>query len=210
MVQAVGIHKMGAGAAQLGGPAVHHLDECLDGAGIVHRQHGGGVIAGLDHQAVEKILHGHLLTHLQGDVGAARLLALQTLGGDGDFLLQILLHLQGQQTGHHLGQARREEPLIDVLGEDQAVGVQVIQQRSLGLGLIVVGIGKGLLGIQGPGAVGHAGIALEACRHGRLRLRGLGGLGRNGCLGRGRRGRFLLRIGPDRGKCAGCGQHQRR
>ena len=200
MVQAVGIHVMGTGTAQLLGPLVHELHESFDGAGVVDRQNGGRIVAGLDHQTVQKIPDGHLLAHLQGHIGAAGLLVRKARLGNGDHHIQVRLHLNGHQTGHDLGQACRIELFVDILTEDQGIGAQIVEQRGLDLAGVIIGARQGLFGIQRPGAVLHAGVALEADRHGGLRLHGNGGLrGRRGFHGSGGLSHIPLG-GPDRGR----------
>ena len=52
VMQAVGIGEMGAGAAQLHGFGIHHLNESSFRVGDVFCNDCGSVIAGLNHQTV--------------------------------------------------------------------------------------------------------------------------------------------------------------
>ena len=62
IMQAIGIHKMGALAAKLLGALIHQIHKTGDGAGYSFGQHIGDFIGGNNQQAVQKFLHCQCLT----------------------------------------------------------------------------------------------------------------------------------------------------
>ena len=119
VVEAVGIDKVGAGAAQIPGGLVHQLHEGLHGAGNIFGDHVAGFVGGFQHQAVEHILQPHLFPGQQTGCAAGFVEVLQVFLPDGQNIVQIAV-FQSQQTGHDLGQAG---------GIIFSVGVQLIQHR---------------------------------------------------------------------------------
>ena len=65
VVQAVGVHKVGAGHAQLLGPLVHPLNKGRDVPADGHGQDIGRLVGGGQHQAVEQVVDGDLFPGLQ-------------------------------------------------------------------------------------------------------------------------------------------------
>ena len=146
---AVGIHEVGAGAAQLGGTVVHPLHEGVDAAGHGAGDHVAGLVGGGDHGAVEVVLQGHDLAGLDARGAGLLIQTVHAVISGGDLVLEIQLApihgLQRQQDGHDLCETGRIGPLIGALGVVDVAGVQVHQQRLPGgeLGHILHGQGHG-------------------------------------------------------------------
>ena len=70
--QAVGIHEMGVDTAQLRRLLVHLIHKGTDAAGNIGGQHVAGLVGGMDHGAVQQVLHRDL--GAGGDAGIAAVL----------------------------------------------------------------------------------------------------------------------------------------
>ena len=66
VVIAVGVGKVRAGAADLGGAFVHHVHKLGDAAAHQIGDGVGAVVARMQHGAVEKVLKGHALALVHG------------------------------------------------------------------------------------------------------------------------------------------------
>ena len=153
VVQAVGVHKVGAGHAQLLGPLVHPLDKGRDVPTDGHGQDIGRLVGGGQHQAVEQVVDGDLFPGLQVRRGGIGGQVLQGGGVHRHYGRQVQLpaphSLQGEQGRHDLGDAGGVALPIGVLLVEDLVGVQVDEQAGGGFegdrldALIVNGAGKG-------------------------------------------------------------------
>ena len=129
------VEEMNAKAAQLGGFGVHLLHEGADAAGDVGAQHVAGLVGGVEHGAVEQVLHGQL--HSRSNAGGAAVLrhAGEAVVLGGDHILQgdapLVQSLQGQQGGHYLGEAGGGPLLVLVQLIEDIPRVQVHQQGGL-------------------------------------------------------------------------------
>ena len=123
------VHEVGAGAADLFGLGVHHVDEVLLAA-AAH-------IVGDDHGRVGAAVHQHGVQQVAQGVGLAgadvrhlHALAVKFVlhiagHGHGDGIQLVLILLQQQNGGHHLGGAGGGQRLVAVLFVNDDVGVQI-------------------------------------------------------------------------------------
>ena len=171
VVEAVGIDEMGACHAQLLRPLVHPLHEGGDVPGHSDGQGVGRLVGGGQHQAVEQVVDGDLLPGEKAGGGGIIGHVRQSLRRDGHHRIHGQLSpadgLQGQQTGHDLGDAGGVAGLVGVLLVEDLLGVQVDEQGGFGVDgdLRHAGIGdsagpgdqKGGQQDQGHGQPGGAG-----------------------------------------------------
>ena len=137
VVQAVGVYKVGALHAQLLGALVHLLHEGGDVAAYGHGQDVGRLVGRVDHQAVEQVLNGDLLSGY--DVGGGGVVRDVCQGGGvhsdhgvhGE--ISPADRLNGQQSGHDLGDAGRVAHLVGVHLMEDLVGIHVDEEGGGGL-----------------------------------------------------------------------------
>ena len=138
IVQAVGVGKVGAGAAQLLRPLVHQLHKGLTGAGYRLRQNVRRLVGGHQQQAVQQLFHRQHLALLDAGGAALRVLIVHHRRcGDGLVQRQLpgVHGLQRQQGRHHLGDAGGVFPLLLILPKDDPPRIGVHQYGRLGLDL---------------------------------------------------------------------------
>ena len=116
VVETVGVHKMGVGAAQGRRFGVHAGSKGIHGPGNVHGQCHGGVVAADHHEAVEQVPQAEFFPGCQVHGGA---LGARRLGRHGDHGVQVLPRLQDQQGCHDLGGAGHGPTLVLVLPQEQ-------------------------------------------------------------------------------------------
>ena len=117
MVQTIGIFKVRASEANAPGFVVHQLGEAFHRAAAIDRQGHSRVVAGLEHQPIQKLLHRQNLTGLQVH---GRPLDAHSLRHNLHPVQHIAL-LANHQRRHNLGGAGNEAPAIGIfLIEDPA------------------------------------------------------------------------------------------
>ena len=147
--QAGAVGEVGVCQPQLPGPGVHPGDEELLRAAHV-LGHGHGAVVGGDHgDALEHLMHAHLLARLQKDAAAAEGGG-PAAGGHGVLRgeasgVQIL---HQQQKRHHLGDTGGRLARIGVLFVED-LACLLLHQNGGGRGDGQGGVPKGLLG-RGP------------------------------------------------------------
>ena len=108
-----------AAEPQTGGFFVHAHDELVDGSGDVLGERDGGVVAGGQQQAVEQALQAHMPAERQH----ADLRALHVDGLAGDEHGRVGRRgLDGQERGHHLGEARDRHAQVWVVLPEHLAG----------------------------------------------------------------------------------------
>ncbi len=171
--QAGSIGEVAVGHAQSPGVLVHELGEGLLIAGNVLRQGDAGIVAGLDHHALDQFLQGDLLADLgehARPTGAPGMLA------DQDLIVQRDMP-RGQLVEDHIG----SQNLGEAGGVQAVVGMELHQGLAPGVRHQQIALGRDLRRGQGRarGRPGHCGGGL------RLGLDlGLGGLGLGARLSR--------------------------
>ena len=170
----MGIGKMGAGAAQLRRLLVHHLHKSRFRPGDVLGNYRRSVVGGLNHQAVQQLLQGKHLTGHETGAAAGGVQIVQRFLTDGNRICQVAM-LQSQQAGHHLGQAGRLSPCVDVFGIYHGLGVQLQKEERLRVKVQFIRPG------QRPGCV-HAKVAALISAQGSF-CRGRDGLWCSGFFG---------------------------
>ena len=152
--QSVRVCKVGICTPYLFGPAVHVLDEGVEGAGYVHGYYVAGLIGGGEHRTVEQVVQAHGLAYLY--VGSASVLnhALDSFVAGGDAVIKRNLAsvngLNSQQDGHDLGQRGRVALLVGVQGVKLAACILIYDdgggalqlRRCQGLRLVGQGAGR--------------------------------------------------------------------
>ena len=143
IMQAVGIGKMRACAAQLLGPAVHLLHESIHIAADHDGHDIGGVIGGRQHDTVEQVFDRDLLAGCQINRGRFRIR--DRIQG---FLLDRndLVHgqfssvngFESQQGRHDLGRRCRIALFIRVLLIQDLAAVGIDQDRRLGVNIKII------------------------------------------------------------------------
>ena len=130
-VQAAGVGEGGSGAADTGGFLVHHRHKIVDAAAAYIVGHDvGGLVGAGQHHGVQQIAQGlglALTDVRRGGVG--RFLPDQVVdiagGRHADGVQLVLIVLQQQQGGHHLGQAGGLQRGLAVFLVDHDIGIQV-------------------------------------------------------------------------------------
>ena len=128
--EAVGVGKVGAGKAQLPGPAVHRL--CKGGGGALQVDADGRrrVVGGREHGGVKELGHRQGLPLQQAD-GSGVLHQLHRFGSDSHRLLRRCL-LHRQKAGHDFGETGGLHPAAGVLLKEDLSGIRVYQHGGLG------------------------------------------------------------------------------
>ena len=130
-IQTAGVGKGSAGAADAGGFLVHHRHKVINAAAAHIVGHNVGSLVGAgQHHGVQQVAQGLGLTLTdvrRGGVG--RLLPDQVVditgGRHADGVQLVLIVLQQQQGGHHLGQAGGLQRGLAVFLVDHDIGIQV-------------------------------------------------------------------------------------
>ena len=136
--QAGGVHEVRVLHAELLGGLVHHVGEGVFTTGDVFGQGDAGVVAGLDDDAVQQVIHGHLAVDRQEHGGTTGRRATGTPGvlADGHQVLLADLALAnfqgGDVGGHQLGQAGRRQALIAVVLHQHLAAGAIHQHIGLG------------------------------------------------------------------------------
>ena len=134
--QAVGVAEIGILAPQIPGLLIHAGHESGDGPVNGFRQHVAPLVGGGEHDAIEQLLHGQLLAHLDAHVAAVRgNLGDGGLAGGEDLAFgesAVVNSLQHQQAGHDFGDAGGVEAVVDVLLIENLLGLRVDEQGGLG------------------------------------------------------------------------------
>ena len=134
--QTVGVAEIGILAPQIPGLLIHAGHESGDGPVNGLRQHVAPLVGGGEHDAVEQLLHGQLLAHLDAHVAAVRgNLGDGGLAGGEDLAFgesAVVNSLQHQQAGHDFGDAGGVETVVDVLLIENLLGLRVDEQGGLG------------------------------------------------------------------------------
>ena len=124
-VETVGAHEVRVGQAELPGPPIHHRDEPVRvAAADVLRESPGGVVRALDEARLDEVADCQLLPGLEVD---ARLTHGGRVRRDRHVVGQPRA-LEGEQHGHHLGQARDRHPLGVVVGEQHLARAPVLDE----------------------------------------------------------------------------------
>ena len=134
VVYAMGVHKMGAGHAELGGLAVHAVGERLDGAGRVAGDGGRRVVARDEHEPVEQVAQADRLADLQPHERAVLGKALLDLFAHGDLRVQIFAAFKRQDARHNLRGAGRVGALVRGALIEHLAGVVPVGHDHLGGG----------------------------------------------------------------------------
>ena len=134
VVLAVNGDEVGVGHAQLRRLVVHELGEGFGGPGQLLRDGDGGVVAGGEHESVEQIPDGPLLTGFQPHEGVILLVEVDGVFGDGGLLVQPA-RFDGQHAGEDLDGAARGTLGIGVLFDavEGGGGVGGIHQNGVPL-----------------------------------------------------------------------------
>ena len=129
---------MGAGAAQLLRPPVHFLHKSIHRGGDVQGRHRNRVVCRFHHDGVHQLLHGDDLPHHQIHAIGIPGHRIQRRLGNGDLIVHVSL-FRKDQAGHNLRQAAGEHLHIRVVGVQQRIRIQLIQERGIaGLQQILV------------------------------------------------------------------------
>ena len=119
---------MRAGAAGLGRAVVHHVHELLPAAADMTREHIRRLVRGGEHERVQQVTHGHLLTEQNAGVRAVRrdVFEIDCLGGHG--FVQIGHVFERQQGGHDFCGRGRIALLVGVLRIEHHAAVRADEQ----------------------------------------------------------------------------------
>ena len=194
VVQTVDVAELGAGAAHLFDPGVHHGDEIGLIACHVVGQGDGGIIGALHNHTVQQVIDGEHLVRLQVVVVGAGGTLVDVLGQCDHILQARVLH--HNQCVHQLGKAAGGHLDVRVVGVDQGAGAALVDEGRLG------GVQLPVQAAQGQVAV-HGAAAAENAHAAKGQVPGRGGDG--GFLGGGDGG--FLRVNGRRQ--AAYGQQQR-
>ena len=103
VVQTVRVHEMCIFAAEFLGAVVHHLENLVHRPADMTRERVRSFVARGQHQTIQQVNDGNLLTDLESGFGGIGLYAVEILRGDLDERVQIVHVFKGQQRGHDFG-----------------------------------------------------------------------------------------------------------
>ena len=141
VMYAMGIDKMRARHAQLGGFGVHAIGKSADGTGQMHRNSRRGVVAGYEHQPVQEIPQADRFTDLKAHQRAMLGKALFDLLADGEGRVEVAA-FEREHARHDLRGAGGKRALIGQPLVEHLTGVAAIRDDHLWrrhAGIIIVG-----------------------------------------------------------------------
>ena len=130
IVQAAGVREMAPGAAEVRGLLVHHLHKIFNAPGTVLSQSIGRLISRGQHQTVQAVPHGQLVSRRGGHIGAVGLYIIDRIVREGDHIVHIAI-FDDDQSREDLRDTGRVESLVRIFFKKDGPGICIDQDPPI-------------------------------------------------------------------------------